>query len=90
MNIFLLNVYYLILNSNIPYFLNCKTCKYVKNVSFNKYVCKKFINIDNTHYKVERGDLNVYDNILLSNIEIIRNNNSLCGENATMYERRIN
>ena len=75
MNIFLLNVYYLILNSNIPYFLKCKTCKYVKNVSFNKYVCKKFINIDFVFLTIELTNLlfsisqvNILSNLLDLNL----------------------
>ena len=72
-----------------PYNLKCKTCKYFKFISPYKGLCRKFIKMNNQIYIVNNSDVNIYDKSLLLTIENARKNNSLCGENATWYQRRL-
>ena len=72
-----------------PYNVKCKTCKYVKYISPHKTLCKKIIKINNQNYIVNNSDVNIYDNSFLLTIQNARKNNSLCGENATLYKRRL-
>ena len=73
----------------IPFFIKCKTCRYVYFTNSYEAKCKKFLFINNKSYFIPKDKIHNYEDNLFLNIETIRKNNELCGINASYYDRRI-
>ena len=84
----MVSLYYLAwLSMSVPYYIKCKTCKYVHFVSPYQAKCRRFFFLNN-QYIVNHETKEVVENDLYLDIEIARNDNGICGKNATYYERR--
>jgi hypothetical protein len=69
-----------------PIYLKCKTCKYVKFVSPTQAKCLHFIFLNNPYL----SDINhIGEDDLYLDVEVVRNDNGLCGKNATYYTPRL-
>ena len=75
------------LSMSIPYYLKCKTCKYIHFVSPYQAKCRRFLFLNNPYIVNENKE--VVENDLYLDIEIARGDNGICGKNATYYEQRL-
>ena len=76
------------LSMSVPYYLKCKTCKYVYFISPYQAKCRRFLFLNNPYIVNENKE--VVENDLYLDIEIARGDNGICGKNATYYEQRLN
>ena len=84
----MVSFYYLAwLSMSVPYYLKCKTCKYVYFISPYQAKCRHFLFLNNPYIVNENKE--VVENDLYLDIEIARGDNGICGKNASYYEQRI-
>ena len=72
----------------LPIYNKCKTCKYIHFISPTKAKCRRFIFL-NEPLILENPNKFYCENNLYLNIEDARLDKTLCGKNATYYERRL-
>lgn len=84
----MVSFYYLAwLSMSVPYYLKCKTCKYVYFISPYQAKCRRFLFLNNPYIVNENKE--VVENDLYLDIEIARGDNGICGKNASYYEQRL-
>lgn len=86
----MVSFWFSILSMCIPIYPLCRTCKYVRFISPTHAKCRYFINLNKLHILEHPNDPSAfYKDVEYIDVDAAREDNGLCGENATYYERRI-
>lgn len=72
----------------VSLYTQCASCKYVHFISPTKAKCKKYIFLENP-IEIKYPNNEYCENNLYLDVEYVRNNELLCGKNASKYIRRL-